>query len=165
MANTRIKGTLVISKVDADTEKLLPDAGFRIYGADGETVIKEGYTDKNGVAEFELEFGKYFYQEFDAPEGYQIDDTMYEFSVFEDGQLVSVVMANQLEEKPDKQEENTPKPETTKPSTSSDSADGPKTGDDANVRLLTGIAVSALAAAVAGIYIICRGKKRDEEDD
>ncbi|MDI9243270.1 SpaA isopeptide-forming pilin-related protein [Fusibacillus kribbianus] len=162
MANTRIKGTLVISKVDADTEKLLPDAGFRIYGADGETVIKEGYTDKNGVAEFELEFGKYFYQEFDAPKGYQIDDTMYEFSVSEDGQLISVVMANQLEEKP---KENTPKPETAKPAVTSNSADGPKTGDDANVRLWTGIAVSALAAVVAGVYIICRGKKRDEEDN
>ena len=168
MANTKIKGKLVISKVDADTEKLLPDAGFRIYAADGKTVIKEGYTDKKGVAEFELEFGKYFYQEFDAPEGYKIDDTMYEFSITEDGQLVSVVMTNQLEETPEKPDEPK-KPETPlnpqTPSTPSKPADGPKTGDDANVRLWAAISLGALAAATAGGYALYRGKKKDEKED
>lgn len=78
--------------------------------------IANATSDKKGVAEFELEFGKYFYQEFDAPDGYKIDDTMYEFSVSEDGQMVSVVMNNQLEEEPDKPKEETTKPETPKPS-------------------------------------------------
>ena len=50
MANTKIKGKIVISKVDADTEELLPDAGFRIYDVNGE-VIREGRTDKNGNVE------------------------------------------------------------------------------------------------------------------
>lgn len=168
MANIKIKGKLAISKVDADTEKLLPDAGFRIYAADGKTVIKEGYTDKKGVAEFELEFGQYFYQEFDAPEGYKIDDTMYEFSITEDGQLISVVMTNQLEETPEKPDEPK-KPETPSnsqtPSTPSKPADGPKTGDDANVRLWAAISLGALAAAAAGGYAFYRGKKKDEKED
>lgn len=112
MSNTKITGKLVISKVDADTQKLLPDAGFRIYAADGKTVLMEGRTDKKGVCEFELEFGKYFYQEFDAPDGYKIDDTKYEFSITEDGKIISVVMTNQAEEKKeDPKPTETPKPD------------------------------------------------------
>lgn len=161
MSNTRIKGRLVISKVDADTEKLLPNAGFRIYAADGQTVVMEGRTDKNGICEFELEFGRYFYQEFDAPEGYEIDDTKYEFSITEDGQVVSVKMENERtpENTPDKPAETTT-PQPGKPSTSTD---GPKTGDDSNVRLWSAIAG---AAAIAGMTCICVAfKKRKKDDD
>lgn len=158
MANIRIKGKLVISKVDADTEKVLPNAGFRIYASDGKTVIKEGYTDKKGVAEFELEFGKYFYQEFDAPDGYQIDDTMYEFSISEDGQMVSVVMTNQLEEEPDKPSEDTPES-----STPSKSTDGPKTGDDSNIGKWVAIGILALALGCVGGYIFCSGDDKDDK--
>ena len=180
MANTKIKGKIVISKMDADSEKLLPDAGFRIYAADGETVVKEGRTDKNGVCEFELEFGKYYYQEFDAPDGYKIDDTKYEFSISEDGQVVSVVMTNQLEETP---KEETPKSDTTKndtpttntstttPSantttTTTTSTDGPKTGDDSHMILWVLLAVACvLTGGACGHYGIFRKKKADEDGE
>lgn len=180
MANTKIKGKIVISKMDADSEKLLPDAGFRIYAADGETVVKEGRTDKNGKCEFELEFGKYYYQEFDAPDGYKIDDTKYEFSISEDGQVVSVVMTNQLEETP---KEETPKSDTTKndtpttntttttPSantttTTTTSTDGPKTGDDSHMILWALLAAAcALAGGACGYYGIFRKKKEEEEGE
>ena len=180
MANTKIKGKIVISKMDADSEKLLPDAGFRIYAADGETVVKEGRTDKNGVCEFELEFGKYYYQEFDAPDGYKIDDTKYEFSISENGQVVSVVMTNQLEETP---KEETPKSDTTKtdtpttntttttPSantttTTTTSTDGPKTGDDSHMILWVLLAVACvLTGGACGHYGIFRKKKADEDGE
>ena len=173
MANTKITGKLVISKVDADTQKLLPDAGFVIYAADGDTAILQGRTDENGVCEFTLEFGKYYYQEYDAPEGYKIDDTKYEFSITEDGQVISVVMTNELEETPDEDTPSTDTPSTDTPktdtptTTTTTSTDGPKTGDDANVGLWTAIAAGALAAALTGVYVICRSgaKKKDEEEE
>lgn len=167
LANTRIKGKLVISKVDADTEKLLPDAGFRIYAADGETVIKEGCTNKEGVAEFELEFGKYFYQEFDAPDGYQIDDTLYEFYITEDGQMVSVVMTNQPEETPEEEtpeNPDTPEDDNPEPTVPSQSTEGPKTGDNADMKLWITIAAGALVVALAGACIFYKAKKDDEDD-
>ena len=156
------------------------DAGFRIYAADGETVVKEGRTDKNGKCEFELEFGKYYYQEFDAPDGYKIDDTKYEFSISEDGQVVSVVMTNQLEENP---KEETPKSDTTKtdtpttntstttPSantttTTTTSTDGPKTGDDSHMILWAMLAAAcALTGGACGYYGIFRKKKADEDGE
>lgn len=166
MANTKIKGKLVLSKVDADTEELLPGAGFRIYDINNE-VIREGVTDKNGNVEFDLEFGTYYYQEFDAPDGYEVDDTKYEFTITEDGQVVSVIMTNKKipvetpKEEPKEEPEETPKTEPTKPSVSTDS---PKTGDDADVALWAVLAaVAALAGAGLSIAsIVSKNRKKEK---
>lgn len=164
MANTKIKGKLVLSKVDAETEELLPGAGFRIYDVNGE-VIREGVTDKEGNVEFDLDFGTYYYQEFDAPDGYEVDDTKYEFTITEDGQVVSVIMTNKKipvetpkEEPKEEEPKETPKTET-KPSVSTDS---PKTGDDADVALWAVLAaVAALAGAGLSIAsIVSKNRKK-----
>lgn len=157
MTNSKITGKLVLSKVDAETEELLPGAGFRIYDEDGE-VIREGVTDDKGNVEFDLEYGTYYYQEFDAPDGYEVDDTKYEFSITEDGQVVSVVMKNK--KLPVETPKEEPKEETpTKPSVSTDS---PKTGDDADVALWAVIAaVAALAGAGLSIAsIVSKNRKK-----
>lgn len=164
MANTKIKGKLLLSKVDAETEELLPGAGFRIYDVNGE-VIREGVTDKEGNVEFDLDFGTYYYQEFDAPDGYEVDDTKYEFTITEDGQVVSVIMTNKKipvetpkEEPKEEEPKETPKTET-KPSVSTDS---PKTGDDADVALWAVLAaVAALAGAGLSIAsIVSKNRKK-----
>ena len=160
MANTKIKGKIVISKVDADTEELLPDAGFRIYDVNGE-IIREGRTDKDGNVEFDLEFGTYYYQEFDAPEGYEVNDEKYEFTITEDGQVVSVIMTNKAipEEPREEPKEETP---TEIPKTPT-SSEGPKTGDDANVALwmiLAGLA--AIAGTGLTVYSV-KSKKKEEK--
>lgn len=130
-------------------------------------MIKEGYTNKEGVAEFELEFGKYFYQEFDAPDGYQIDDTLYEFYITEDGQMVSVVMTNQPEETPEEgtpENPDTPEDDNPEPTVPSQSTEGPKTGDNADMKLWITIAAGALVVALAGACIFYKAKKDDEDD-
>ena len=93
--NKPIYGTLKITKTDLSSGKLIPNAGFRIKDSEGKTVV-EGYTDENGVAEFTLRYGKYTYQEFDAPDGYKLDDREYPFEIREDGQIVSVGITNEL---------------------------------------------------------------------
>ena len=162
MANTKIKGKLVISKVDAETEELLPDAGFRIYDVNGK-VIKEGRTDKNGNVEFDLEFGTYFYQEFDAPDGYEVDDTKYEFSITEDGKVVSVIMTNK--KIPTETPKETPKKDTPdetpkKPSVSTES---PKTGDESNIALWGMLAGVAALAGVGLVAVSFRKKNHKKE--
>ena len=164
MENLRILGKFRITKADADDEHLLPDTEFKIYDVEGK-MVKEGKTDAKGICEFELPFGKYYYQETKAPAGYLIDDTKYEFSIREDGSVVSVVMLNEKEEpeptptpKPTSTPAPTPKPTskptptpapTAKPSTDQKGptvkTDSPKTGDTSNVKLWT--AVAALAGA------------------
>lgn len=83
--NRLIRGSLRIVKVDKRTETPLQGAGFRVFNAAGEEVASD-YTDENGEAVFEnLAYGEYTYQEFEAPAGFVLDDTIYIFSILEDG--------------------------------------------------------------------------------
>ena len=171
MQNLRIKGKFVISKADADDEHLLPNAGFRIYDVEG-NVVREGRTNSKGICEFELEFGKYYYQEFDAPKGYEIDDTKYEFSIREDGKVVSVVMLNRKTPTPDPtptptaQPTPTPKPTPTpSPTPTPVKTDAPKTGDQSNVGLWTSLAAAAVVGGVTVLGISFRRKGSKPKKD
>ena len=140
LENKPITGELELTKLDGSTGKPLPNAGFRIKDAEGNTVV-EGYTDEHGIARFTLGYGEYTYEEFAAPEGYLLDTTPHAFAITEDGQIVKAEMTN--ERVPEK-------PET------------PKTGDGSSLTLwlgLGGIALGALAAC--GILYFKR--KKDEK--
>lgn len=85
-----------LTKTDVVTSEALPNTGIRIYD-ENMNVLVEGRTDKNGKFVFDkLKRGTYYYQEFDAPEGYVIDDSLFEFTVSEGGQIVKVNMTNRI---------------------------------------------------------------------
>ncbi|MBQ3757441.1 MAG: Cys-Gln thioester bond-forming surface protein [Oscillospiraceae bacterium] len=96
--NKLIRGGLKILKVDSQTEEPLPGAGFKVC-IDGKTVA-EGYTGPDGTVQFDdLPYGdRYYYQEFEAPEGYLLDDTMYPFSIRTDGKIITVTRRNAQEQ-------------------------------------------------------------------
>ena len=138
--NKPITGELEITKRDVATGKLLPNAGFRIKDENG-NIVAEGYTDKNGVAKFKLRYGKYTYEEFDAPDGYILDSKPYSFEIKEDGQIVKAEMTN----------EKQPTPDT------------PQTGDESNMGFFIGLGAIAVGGLIA--FLIVKFKKRDEDDD
>lgn len=93
--NTWAAGKLIITKSDVSTGQLLPGVGFRIRNEQGE-IIREGYTDENGVVEFDqLPKGKYTYQEFAAADGYVLDETEYSFEITDDLTEIRVSMTNE----------------------------------------------------------------------
>lgn len=94
VANTRGEGELEITKTDVSTGELLPNAKFVIYEEDGETVVVKGQTDDKGIAKFKLKTGKYYYQEYEAPAGYMIDNSLFPFEIKEDGDIVKCQMTN-----------------------------------------------------------------------
>lgn len=88
------RGDIEITKTDIVTSEALPNTGFRIYDKD-KNVIFEDYTDENGKIVFKgLEYGEYYYQEYDAPEGYIIDESLYSFEIREDGVVIKAEMTN-----------------------------------------------------------------------
>lgn len=157
MTNRKIEGTLELTKKDVANGKALPNAGFRIYDEEG-NIVAEGKTDKNGVAVFKLTYGKYSYQEYDAPEGYQIDDSLFPFEIKKDGEIVKAEMTNQKKEEAPKPEDQGPKEDTPKPS----NPDTPKTGDDTPVGLYLGL-LGLSAVAVGGAVILGGKKKRKKK--
>ena len=87
--NTPIRGNLKIVKRDAYEDTPLSGAGFRLFDSGGHQ-IAEGYTDANGELTFEsLLYGSYQYQEFSPPKGYELDDTVYPFSITEHGVTIT----------------------------------------------------------------------------
>lgn len=136
--NKFVTGTLEITKSDLSTGKLLPNVGFRIKNEKGE-IVEEGYTDAHGVAKFTLRYGKYTYQEFDALDGYILDEKEYAFEITEDGQIIKAEMKNELIPK------------------------GPQTGDNSNTGFWIGLLAIALGGIVSTGIIYIRKKKDDDE--
>ena len=152
-ANQVIKGKITIFKKDERTGEKLAGAGFRVYDSTG-TQVAEGKTGEDGTLTFELRYGKYTVAEYEAPEGYVLDDRSYAFKITKDGQEVSVVVTNQPE-----QPKETPKEDTTK-------TVGAKTGDDSHVALWASlVAACALAGGTCGYYGVFRKKKDVEANE
>ena len=87
------KAGVEISKVDADSNTPLQGAGFRLYDASGSRAA-EGYTDANGKLTFaDLKLGSYTCKEFQAPDGYELDDTAFPVVLKQNGQILKVTSA------------------------------------------------------------------------
>ena len=90
------KASVEISKVDADSNTPLQGAGFRLYDASGSQVA-EGYTDANGKLTFTgLKLGSYTCKEFQAPAGYELDDTVFPIVLNQNEQILKVTRENKL---------------------------------------------------------------------
>lgn len=146
--NTKIKGSIEITKVDED-ENPLANAEFVIKNEAGKTLSK-AKTDENGVVKFtDLPYGKYTYQEIAAPEGYVLDNTEYSFEIKENEEIIKASHTNK--------KENKTTTTNTKPSnTTNKNPSTPKTGEIG----LAGV-VAVLLLASGGLLINNR-KKKDE---
>ena len=90
------KASVEISKVDADSNTPLQNAGFRLYDASGSQVA-EGYTDANGKLTFTgLKLGSYTCKEFQAPAGYELDETVFPITLNQNGQILKITRENKL---------------------------------------------------------------------
>ena len=129
------KGSVEITKKDISTGELIPDCGIEILDRDGNVVV-QGRTDENGIVTFDmLRVGDYFYREFDAPDGYILDENSYPFTIKENGEIVKCEMTNQKI------------PEQTTPYTGDNHSD-----------LLAWIMIG-LSLAIGSVLFICKKKK------
>lgn len=100
LTNYLKKGTAELTKKDVSTGEILSNTGIRILN-DKKEVVVEGRTNEKGVFTFEqLPIGTYYFQEFEAPDGYRLDETPLKFEIKEDGKVVKCEMTNQKLETP-----------------------------------------------------------------
>lgn len=83
--NHLIRGNFHLTKKEIGTETVLEGAVYEIKYPNG-TLVGTYTTDVTGVIEIkELPYGKgYTYQETQAPDGFELDDTVYTFDITED---------------------------------------------------------------------------------
>ncbi|CEP83374.1 SpaA isopeptide-forming pilin-related protein [Paraclostridium sordellii] len=92
--NELIKGGAKLIKTDLVTGEALPNTGIRILDED-KNILIEGRTDDKGVFYFDkLSKGTYYFQEYEAPKGYQIDETPMKFEIKENGEVITCKMTN-----------------------------------------------------------------------
>jgi len=135
------RGSVEITKTDVSTGELIPNCGIEILDKDGNVVV-QGRTDDKGIVKFDmLRVGDYFYREFDAPDGYILDENSYPFTIKEDGEIVKCQMTN------------TRIPQQTTP----------YTGDDGS-NLLAWIMIG-LSLAIGSVLFIIRRKKGGKNEE
>ncbi|MFT3950651.1 MAG: prealbumin-like fold domain-containing protein [Oscillospiraceae bacterium] len=88
-------GSLKLTKQDSVTGHPLEGCGFKVYDADKKLLVT-GFTDANGEVSFDnLPYGDYYYQEFQAPDGYyNDDDSLKLFSIVDDGAVIETVVTD-----------------------------------------------------------------------
>ena len=75
------EGEVVVNKKNSITKEKLKGATYGIYK--DKILIKKIITDSTGTISTKLPFGKYTLKELEAPNGYKLDDKVYEFIIDE----------------------------------------------------------------------------------
>ncbi|MHA5135047.1 SpaA isopeptide-forming pilin-related protein, partial [Oenococcus oeni] len=95
------ENAVILTKTDSDssTNKVLQGAVFDLYKSDGTKVASDLTTDANGQIEYQnqnLTTGDYYFVETKAPEGYQLSNKHFEFTVVKNSQSsVKVAVSDQ----------------------------------------------------------------------
>ncbi|MBC1604778.1 SpaA isopeptide-forming pilin-related protein [Paenilisteria rocourtiae] len=111
--NSRSKGSVVLTKRDSETKEALPSVAFQLFDDKGKIIKDRLITDENGQIKVEnLAWGKYFFKEVKALEGYVLDEKEVAFEINRSNanQTIELTKLNErLElnqpEKPNKQPE------------------------------------------------------------
>lgn len=166
-----ILGGVRLIKTDADTGNVLKGAVFRLYTSDGEPYqtssgkTVELTTSRDGILEvLNLPYGKYYFREIKAPNGYKLSNKKWSFSITESYReeladtLVTVEAENVRKEEP----AGPPDPEkpVPEPGPGSDSrySRSPRTGDPSDI--VNWMILLGLSLSVTGI--LASGRRRRE---
>jgi|GEM_PF-2362687 len=140
--NRLTPGGVQITKKDVADGELLPDCGIEILDADKNIIVK-GKTDDNGIFRFDtLLPGKYFFREYDAPGGYELDEKPHQFEVGSGGRIVKCELTDK----------KTPVPPDKPGKTAAVEEKSVKTGDNREAAFW--LAVMFMALIAAGITLI-----------
>lgn len=97
---------VIITKYEEGTKVAVAGAVIGLFDANGNEITR-GATNEKGQVDFTtLEPGTYKYRELTAPDGYVLNDTMYTFTIAEDGTVIfdtanGIIYNKKEEEKPD----------------------------------------------------------------
>ncbi|XZM35242.1 SpaA isopeptide-forming pilin-related protein (plasmid) [Clostridium perfringens] len=97
MENKKIRATVELTKVDADTQRPLEGADFELWN--GEKLVGTYTTNKDGKIVVEnLEAGNYYWLEVKAPENYEINQEQdLSFVIDKDGETKKITAENKVQ--------------------------------------------------------------------
>lgn len=156
--NDRIRGSLSIIKVNAKDKNItIPNTEFALYTNDGKLIDKY-VTDKNGQLTMgPLEYGKYYFVETKAAEGYKLDSTKHYFEIKNNGEVITEYVANEMISLSAKQD----KPDVQSEYVLVEDDETPKTGDTSKLNLAIKLAcASGMTMALVVITEVVNRRRR-----
>lgn len=92
--NQIVRGSLEILKVDHDGVTPLEGAKFEITDDNGNVIATETSGPDGKIKVDSILYGQYHWSEVMAPKGYELDDTVHDFAIEHDEQIVEVTQEN-----------------------------------------------------------------------
>ena len=92
--NQIARGTLEILKVDHDGVTPLEGAKFEITDDNGNVIATKTSGPNGKIKVDSILYGQYHWSEVEAPKGYELDDTVHDFAIEHDEQIVEVTQGN-----------------------------------------------------------------------
>ncbi|MBE6156378.1 MAG: hypothetical protein E7161_01350 [Firmicutes bacterium] len=94
ISNKKISSILKIKKTD-NNGNVLSGVKIGIYDLN-DNLINEFITDKDGLIETIVEYGKYYYKEIETLKGYVLDEEKHYFEVLEENETIEKIVINRL---------------------------------------------------------------------
>ena len=95
MKDEDITSTIEITKIDVSTSEPLPNTLIEVYN-DKDELVYSGRTNEEGKIIIEkLKYGKYYFIEKEAPEGYTLNSEKMYFEVLEDGEIIKCTLTDE----------------------------------------------------------------------
>ena len=95
MQNKPIMGSVEITKVDISTGEVLPNTLIEVYNEKDELVFSGRTNEEGKIIIKNLRYGKYYFVEKEAPEGYQINNEKIWFEILEYGKIVKSELSDE----------------------------------------------------------------------
>ncbi len=95
VTNKYITGTFIFTKTDYSTNAPLSNTLIEIYNEDNELLYSERTNEEGKIVINNLPYGKYYYKEIEAPEGYMLNPETISFEIKEDNEIVNANMTNE----------------------------------------------------------------------
>lgn len=92
--NQIARGSLEILKVDHDGVTPLEGAKFEITDDNGNVIATETSGPDGKIKVDSIFYGQYHWSEVEAPKGYDLDDTVHDFAIEHDGQVIEITQEN-----------------------------------------------------------------------
>ena len=96
LTNEKIKGDFILTKTDISTSEPLPNTLIEIYNDKNELIYSDRTDEKGNIEIKDLEYGKYYFIEKEAPEGYVPNPNKMPFEINVNGEVIKSTLENKL---------------------------------------------------------------------
>lgn len=95
LTNTLKKGIFELTKLDKETNEIIPNTIYEFYNDKNELIFRGSTNELGKIVLNDLAYGEYTYKEITPNDDYLLDNTVYSFKIENDKELISNTLYNE----------------------------------------------------------------------